>query len=241
MPDEVVPFNAASHTLEPASRTGARTGRTRRGRRVSRTRRPADSAPYRTPGTGQPDGGQQARRRRRARPPARARRRGTSRRPTGRAGAQGAGVPPRRPCPRRCRRGRCPRGAARPRAFARLDRHAALDRQHRREQEGHPEDPGAACRSDSLVGPDGEGQEHQNEKGKGDDLPQRDPRSAPRSGGPCPPPARRHATLLAPPSRSRGRTPVGTAVSVMRRPPGSSLVTRPPPMETTRSASGTES
>ena len=34
---------------------------------------------------------------------------------------------------------------------------------------------------------------------------------------------------------------VGTAVNVARRPPGSSPVTRPPAMETTRSARGTES
>ena len=101
--------------------------------------------------------------------------------------------------------------------------------------------PGRGVAQRRLVRADGKGQQDEDEDGEGDDLPQGDPRAAPQCGGPCRPPARRHATWVAPGARRLGRAAVGTAVSVTRRPPGSSPVTRPPPMDTTRSARGTES
>ena len=65
-----------------------------------------------------------------------------------------------------------------PGALARLDGHAALNRQHGGEEHGDPEDARCGVPQRGGVGPDGEGQEDEDEDGEGHDLPQGDP-------GPC--------------------------------------------------------
>ncbi len=127
-------------------------------------------------------------------------------------------------------------------ALARLDGDAALNRQHGREEQRHPEDPGGGVAQRRLVRADGKRQQHEDEDGEGDDLPQ------PHAGARLDPQVlARHQHGVMPHGWPPGRAPtpagpaVGTAVRVTRRPPGSSPVTRPPPMDTTRSARGTES
>ena len=127
------------------------------------------------------------------------------------------------------------------RALARLDGDAALNGQHGREEQRHPEDPRCGVTQRRLVRADGEREQHQHEDGERHHLPQADTR------------ARLDAQVLARdehgvmphemPPRPRLPLPArdaGTAVRVTRRPPGSSPVTRPPTIDTTRSANGTE-
>jgi hypothetical protein len=65
-----------------------------------------------------------------------------------------------------------------PGSLARLDGHAALNREHGREENGDPEDARCGGPEWGGVGPDGKSQEDQDQDGERHDLPQGDP-------GPC--------------------------------------------------------
>ena len=61
------------------------------------------------------------------------------------------------------------------RALPGLDGHAALNGEHRREEQGDPEDARRGVAERRLVRADGEGQQDEHEDGEGDDLPEGDP------------------------------------------------------------------
>ena len=102
--------------------------------------------------------------------------------------------------------------------------------------------PGAAALQRGGVGPDGKGQEDEDEDGERHDLPQGDP--GPRLD---PQVLAGHENCVMPHGTppwlpvAAAESAAGTAVRAGRRPPASSPVTRPPVMATTRSASGTAS
>ncbi len=105
-------------------------------------------------------------------------------------------------------------------ALPRLDGHAALNRQHRREQERDPEDARCGVTERRLVWADGEGQQDEDEHGKGDDLPEGD--AGARLNAEVFP-GDQHSVMphgwLPPRVRSRAGPAAGTAVRVTRRPP----------------------
>ena len=162
VPRRVPPARAACQIRVPASSTGATMGSSRKGSRVSLTRSPADSAPYRVPVA--------------ASPMVPSTQDTTISQGDARSGPRRGG-PPRAPSTHlehhqldghggRLAQEHPGRVDARqpetvPGPVGRLDRHAALDGQHRAEQHGHPEQAGGPLGHERPVGAEGEGEQDQ--------------------------------------------------------------------------------